>query len=45
MEEIGKGRQVREMKEDHRRRKVRSDIKEDKKGQGLNQPRSQFANL
>lgn len=33
-----------EKKEEHRR-KVKSDIKEDKKGQGLNQLRSQFADL
>lgn len=33
-----------EKKEEHRR-KVKSDIKDDKRGQGLNQLRSQFANL
>lgn len=45
MEKNRKDRQVREKKEEHKRRKVRSDIIENKKGQGLNQPRSQFANL
>lgn len=40
MEEIRKDRKVREKKEEHRKRKVRSDIIEYKKGQGLNQPRS-----